>query len=123
IMAYQLFLQTLLQLSSKGTAVISLENGTIYIHPIQGKNTCRISMPLFEGEGYIPSDVRACVSSNGTLHWQKTGAHLQLNASTHTISLVDEIHIQEDKYIAFKKNIHDFIHVSQEWQEILTSLK
>jgi hypothetical protein len=121
-MPYQLFLQTLLQLSSKGKAAIALENGTIHIQPMTEKTTWRISMSLYEGQGRIPSSVRGCLPSTGILRWQNTGPHLQLDSTAQTLLLVDEIEIQKDKYISFKQKMNDFIAVSQEWQEIIWSL-
>jgi hypothetical protein len=117
-MYYQLFLQTLTQLSSKGTAILILENGTIYIQSVLGNDKWRISTPLFKGNGHIPEALRSCVSSRGNLHWQKSGAYLQLEASTQTLSLIDEMEIMKDKYLSFKKHIRDFIELSQEWKEI-----
>src|SRR5437660_11372894 len=107
-MYYQLFLQILIQFSSKETATIAFENGTIYIQSAPGKTTCRISTPLFKGNGSIPAHVRSCVSSRGNLHWQKTGAYLQFESATQTLVLIDEIEIKKDKYLSFKKKIHDF---------------
>jgi len=118
-MYYQLFLEALSQLSSKGTASLALENGTIYIQSLLGNNTWRISTPLFQGNGRIPEPVLSCVSSRGNLHWQKTGAYLQLEDSTQTLSLIDQMEIKTDKYLSFKKHISDFIELSREWKEIL----
>ncbi len=122
-MHYQLFLQTLLQLSIKGTAAIELENGTIHIQPMPEKTTWRISMPLYEGNGRIPSGVCACIPSTGILRWQNTGPHLQLDSTAQTLLLVDEIEIQKNKYISFKQKMNDFIAVSEEWQEIIATVK
>src|SRR5579862_3556947 len=112
-MYYQLFLEALSQLSSKGTASLALENGTIYIQSLLDHNKWRISTPLFTGNGYIPEPVLSCVSSGGNLHWQKAGAYLQLEDSTQTISLIDEMEIKTDKYLSFKNHMSAFIELSQ----------
>jgi len=117
-MYHQLFLQTLSQLFDQGTATLVLEQGIIYFRSLQQDNNWRISTPLFQGRGCIPSSVRSCVSSRGNLHWQKTGAYLQLENSTHTLSLIDEMEIKKDNYLSFKKTLQDFLELAQEWKEI-----
>jgi len=121
-MYYQLFLQTLSQLSSRGTASLTFENGIIYIQSLHGNTKWRISTPLFIGEGRIPSPVRSYISSRGSFHWQKTGAYLQLEDSTKTLLLIDELEIQKDKYHLFKKTVQDFMGLAQEWKEIFNRL-
>jgi Tir chaperone protein (CesT) family len=118
-MPYQLFLDILLQLSSNKKAVITLDNGTIYIHPLREKNKWRIHMPLSHGDKSI---LRALMPHNGILRLDSQGPHLELDPSSQTLQLVDEIQIQKDKYITFKKQLDEFIRLSQEWQEIVAAL-
>ena len=122
-MSYQLFLETLNQLSSKGSAAIAHEKGMIYLQSMQEKNKWRISIPLIRGNKEIPAYLSQCVSSLGTLYWQKAGAYLQLDASSQTVSLIDEIEIVKDKYLSFKKTMSALIELSQEWKDILCSFE
>lgn len=118
-MPYQLFLQTLASLSSTGHAVIALEHGTIHVRSKPGNNRWHICMPLLQGKASISSDLRSCIPVTGKLRLQQTGPYLELNASTYTLVLIDEIDIHKDRYLSFKKHINDFIAISQEWQEML----
>ena len=119
LMPYQLFLDILLQLSSDKKAVITLDNGTIHIHPMRGKNKWRIYMPLSHGDKGV---LRALMPHSGVLRLDAQGPHLELDPSGDTLQLVDEIQIQKDKYISFKKQLDGFIRLSQEWQEIVAAL-
>lgn len=115
-MNYQVFLNVLLQLSSNKKAVITLDKGTIHIHPIRGKSRCRMQMPIYQEDR---SELRALIPSSGILRLDPKGPHLELDPITNTLQLVDEIQIQKDQYLSFKTQLDAFIRLSEEWQEIV----
>lgn len=117
-MPYHLFLDILLQLSSKKKAVITLDNGTIHIHPLRGKSKWRIYMPLSQGD---ENALHTFMPQSGILRLDQKGPHLELDPSTQTLQLIDEIQIQKDKYLSFKKQLDEFICISQEWQEVIAA--
>jgi hypothetical protein len=118
-MYYKLYLHILSQLSSKGMATITFEDETLYIKPLEQTGKWQLSAKVFEEEEHTPSGVHSCISSYGNLRWQQRGAYLQFDPSTQSVSLIDEIEIKEGKFISFKRHMHDFMRIFQEWREIL----
>lgn len=121
-MNYQIFLQTLLQLSNTSQATLTVKDSPIYITRSKKRgNSCRLSMDVFKGDGSIPLRVRSFLPSTGILRWKYSSPHLRLYADT--ISLIDEIEIEKNKYIPFKSKIDRFIQMAQEWEEIFSDVK
>ena len=66
---------------------------------------------------YILLCSRLCLQQ-GTLQWQKGGAYLELDPESHSISLIEQFHVPQGKYIPFRVQFHDFLSVAAEWREI-----
>ncbi len=117
-MSYKAFLFILSQLAGKKKTRIVVEENVIFVDTSETKEQWTLSTKVYQGEGYIPPSVRACVSSRGTLQWQKGGAYLELDPESHSISLIEQFHVPQGKYIPFRVQFHDFLSVAAEWREI-----
>jgi hypothetical protein len=120
-MSYNAFLLVMSQLASHKKARVVFQDNTIFFEKMK-KNFLTLYTKIYSGDGCFPSSVRSCMSSNGVLRWQHSGAYLKLDLSSHSIYLFEEIKIEEGKYIPFKHRLDDFSIVAAEWREILQEL-
>ncbi len=118
-MSYDAFLLVMSQLAGKRKARVVLKGEVIFFETSPKKNHWVLYTKVFSGDGYLPKDVRSCVSSSGVLRWQHSGAYLKLDPLTHSVFLFQEIEMEKDKYIPFKHHLSDFSMVAAEWREIL----
>ncbi len=117
-MSYNAFLLVMNQLAGNKKARIVMQGNVIFFEAT-GKNRLKISTIVYSGDDYLPKSVHSCVSSQGVLRWQHRGAYLQLDRQTHSVFLIEEIEIEEGKYIPFRNHLSDFSMVAAEWKEIL----
>ncbi len=118
-MSYDAFLLVMSQLAGKRKARVVLQGKVIFFEASQRKNHWVLYSKVFSGDGYLPKNVRSCVSSSGVLRWQHSGAYLKLDPLTHSVYLFQEIEMEKGKYIPFKHHLSDFSMVAAEWREIL----
>lgn len=118
-MSYDAFLLVMSQLAGNRKARVVIDENVIFFEAFQKKNRLKIYTKVFNGDGYLPKSVRSCVSSSGILQWQNRGAYLKLDSLTDSVLLVQEVEMEEGKYIPFKHHLSDFSTVAQEWKEIL----
>jgi hypothetical protein len=117
-MSYGAFLLVMSQLIGNRKARVVIQGNVIFFEKSK-KNHWTLYTKVYSGDGYLPSSVRSCVSSNGVLRWQRSGAYLKLDPISHSVYLFEEIEIEEGKYIPFKHRLSDFSTVAAEWREIL----
>jgi hypothetical protein len=118
-MSYDAFLLVMSQLAGKRKARVVIKGEVIFFETSPKKNHWVLYTKVFSGDGYLPKNVRSCVSSSGVLRWQHSGAYLKLDPLTHSVFLFQEIEMEKDKYIPFKHHLSDFSMVAAEWREIL----
>lgn len=115
---YDAFLAVLTQLAGQKKARVVVQGSVIFIETAGKKNHWSVSTKVFSKDGFIPPNVRDCVSSSGLMRWQERGAYLHLDPLEQAIYLVHEIH-SSPKYVPFKYLMNDFVSVANEWREIL----
>jgi hypothetical protein len=118
-MSYDAFLLVMSQLAGKRKARIVIQGEVIFFEASQRKNHYILYTKVYSGDGYLPKNVRSCVSSSGLLQWQHSGAYLKLDPLTHSVYLFEEVQMEAGKYIPFKHHLNDFSTVAAEWREIL----
>lgn len=118
-MSYQAFLIVMSQLAGKQKARVVVEGEMIFFEASSKKNHYTLYTKVFSGDGYLPKNVRSCVSSSGVLRWQQNGAYLKLDPLTYSVYLFQNVEMQQGKYIPFKHHLSDFATVAAEWREIL----
>ncbi|MGC1878717.1 MAG: hypothetical protein WA347_02725 [Rhabdochlamydiaceae bacterium] len=118
-MSYSAFLLVMSQLAGNRKARVVNQGNLIFFEMSQKKNYWTLSTQVYSGDGYLPSSVRSCVSSNGMLRWQQCGAYLKLDPLSHTIYLFQEIQMEKGKYIPFKHHLNNFSIMVAEWKELL----
>jgi hypothetical protein len=122
-MLYKDFLYIKSQLVNKKTAQIVIDDQAIsFVASSKKRNRLKITTTVFSGDGSLPKSVRSCVSSSGKLRWQQGGAHIQLDPETQSVLLIEEVEIEENKYLPFKEALNDFTLAAKEWQEILQNI-
>jgi hypothetical protein len=121
-MSYDAFLVIMSQLAGHRKARVVINGEVIFFEPSEKKNHWTLYTKVFVGEGFIPKSVRACVSSGGILRWQANGAYLKLDIPSHCVYLIQEVEMQDGKYIPFKHYLSDFSAVADEWREILQDI-
>jgi len=117
-MSYDAFLLVMSQLAGKRKARVVIQGVVIFFEVSPRKNHFTLYTKVYSGDGYLPKNVRSCVSSSGVLRWQHSGAYLKLDPLTHCVYLFQEIKMEEGKYIPFKHHLSDFSMVAAEWREI-----
>ena len=118
-MSYDAFLLVMSQLAGKRKARVVIDGEVIFFESSEKRNHLTLYTKVFSGDGYLPNNVRSCVSSSGLLRWQQSGAYLKLDPFTHSVYLFQDIQMEEGKYIPFKHHLSDFSMVATEWREIL----
>lgn len=118
-MSYDAFLLLMSQLAGKRKARIVVKENVIFFDTLDKKNHMKIYTKVYGGDGYLPKSVRSCVSSSGVLRWQHGGAYIKLDPETHSVFLIQEVEMQQGKYIPFKNVLSDFSLLADEWKEIL----
>lgn len=118
-MSYHAFLTVLTQLAGHRKARVVVDDQVIFFEPCKRKNHLTIYAKVYSGDRYLPQTVRACVSSCGMLRWQQGGAYLKLDEETHSVSLIQEMKMEENKYLPFREYLKDFSSIAAEWTEIL----
>ena len=121
-MSYDAFLVVMSQLAGSKKARVVIDGEVIFFEASEKKNYWTLYTKVFVGEGFLPKSVRGCVSSSGVLRWQDSGAYLKLDISSHCVYLIQEVEMQEGKYIPFKHYLSDFSIVAEEWKEILQDI-
>lgn len=117
-MCYDAFLAVITQLSGRKKARVVIQGSVIFIETSPQKKCWSLSTRVFSSDGYLPSNVRACLSANGLARWQERGAYLQLDPLEQAVYLVHEVD-SLPKYVPFKFLMKDFVEVANEWREIL----
>ncbi|MES2345841.1 MAG: hypothetical protein V4494_07900 [Chlamydiota bacterium] len=115
---YDSFLAVITQLAGQKKARVVVQGSVIFIETNPKKDCWSVSTRIFSGNGFIPPNVRECISSNGLMKWQERGAYLHMDPLDQSIYLVHEIH-SAPKYVPFKYLMNDFVAVANEWREIL----
>lgn len=118
-MSYDAFLLVMSQLAGKRKARVVIDSEVIFFEASQKKSHYTLYTKVYSGDGYLPKNVRSCVSSSGLLRWQQSGAYLKLDPFTHSVYLFQEIEMEGGKYIPFRHHLSDFSMVAAEWREIL----
>lgn len=118
-MSYDAFLRVMSQLAGKRKARIVIQSEVIFFEASEKKDHYTLYTKVYSGDGYLPKNVRSCVSSSGLLRWQQSGAYLKLDPLTHSVYLFQEIEMEVGKYIPFRHHLSDFSMVASEWREIL----
>jgi hypothetical protein len=118
-MSYDAFLLVMSQLAGKRKARVVIEGEVVFFEASSKKDQWTLYTKVYSGDGYLPANVRSCVSSSGVLRWQHNGAYLKLDPITHSVYLFQEVEMEENKYIPFKRHLADFSMVANEWREIL----
>ncbi len=118
-MSYKAFLLVMSQLAGNRKARVVIDDEVIFFEASDRANHLILSSPVYSGDGYLPQAVRSCVSSRGVLRWQDNGAYLKLDPSSSSILLVQEIQMEEGKYIPFRRHLSDFSIRAGQWREIL----
>lgn len=118
-MSYHAFLIVMTQLASKRKTRVVVEGEVIFFETSSKEDHYTLYTKVFFGDGYLPKNVRSCVSSSGVLRWQQNGAYLKLDPLTHSVYLFQNVEMQSGKYIPFKHHLSDFAIVAAEWREIL----
>jgi hypothetical protein len=118
-MSYNAFLLVMSQLAGKKKARIVVQGNVIFFEASEKKNHLKLYTKVYSGDGYLPKSVRSCVSSSGVLRWQRGGAYIKLDHQTHSVFLIEEVEMEQGKYIPFKNLLSDFSLVAAEWKEIL----
>jgi hypothetical protein len=118
-MSYESFLMVTSQLAGSRKARAVIDGEVVFFDASEKKNRWTLYTKVFCGDGYLPKDVRACVSSSGVLRWQQMGAYLKLDPLTHSVYLFQDVEMEEGKYIPFKHNVDHFCMVANEWRDIL----
>ena len=121
-MSYDAFLVVMSQLAGHRKARVVINGDVIFFEASEKKNQWTLFTKVFTGEGFLPRSVRSCVSSGGILRWQGEGAYLKLDVSSHCVYLIQEIQMQEGKYIPFRHYLSDFLNIAEEWKEILQDI-
>ena len=121
-MAYDAFLLVMSQLASGRKARIVIDGEVIFFETTQKKDRYLLYTKVYSGDGYLPPNVRSCVSSSGVLRWQQNGAYLKLDPLTHSVYLFEEVELPQGKYIPFKHRLEHFSQVADEWKEICRDL-
>jgi hypothetical protein len=121
-MPYQAFLHLITQLAGSKKARVVLQGNVIFFETSNIKNQFTLSTKVYSGDGRLSPHVCSCVSSNGTLRWQQGGAYLKLDPITHSVYLIEDVEMEEGKYIPFRDRLSDFSSVAEEWKEILQNL-
>jgi|SRR5690348_4627771 len=117
-MSYNAFLVVMSQLAGNRKARIVIQENIIFFEKTK-KNHWTLCTKVYSGEDSLPNSVRSCVSNGGVLRWQHRGAYLKLDPHSPSVYLLEEIEIEEGKYIPFKHHLSDFSAVAAEWKEIL----
>ena len=121
VMNYQSLLFISRQLQAGRPTHLEWEDLLLSFESIEGNpRRWRISIMLFQGENRIPPQIQSCVFSSGILRWQTQGPYLKCDAKTHSIYLVQEWE-NSSSFIAFRKNMKEFLSTAKEWKEILSS--
>lgn len=118
-MLYKSFLLVMSQLASKRKARMLIHGETVFFTASEKPNHFTLYTKIYSGEGYLPNEIRSCVSSSGLLRWEQSGAYLKLDPLTYSVYLFQEAQMEEGKYIPFKSLLSDFSSVAAEWREIL----
>jgi hypothetical protein len=118
-MLHDAFLIVMSQLAGSKKARVVIQGMTIFFETSERTNHLTLYTKVYSGDGALPPNVRACVSSSGMLRWQARGAYLKLDAPTYSVYLIQEIDMETDKYIPFKHYVSDFSIVAAEWRDIL----
>lgn len=118
-MSYDAFLVVMSQLAGKRKARVVIDGEVIFFDASQKKNHWTLYTKVYSGDGYLPKNVRSCVSSSGVLRWQHSGAYLKLDPLTYSVYLFQEVEMEEGKYIPFKQHLSNFSMVAAEWRSIL----
>ena len=118
IMSYNAFLFVMSQLTGNKKARVVIQGNIIFFERIK-KNHWVLYTKVYSGEDSLPRSVRSCLSNDGVLRWQHRGAYLKLDPHSPSVYLLEEIEIEEGKYIPFKHHLSDFSTVAAEWKEIL----
>ena len=121
-MSYDAFLVIMSQLAGNRKARVVINGDVIFFEAGEKKNHWTLYTKVFVGEGFLPKSVRSCISSNGVLRWQNSGAYLKLDVPSHCVYLIQEVEMEEGKYIPFKHYLTDFSVVAEEWKEILQDI-
>lgn len=111
-MPYNAFLQITNQFSTKNKASAIIDDALIFFKKNK-KNQWILSTKV------STSNFSYCLSSLGLLRWQSKGPYLELDPLTQSIFLIEEIEMQEGKYIPFRHNLNNFSKIAAEWREIL----
>jgi hypothetical protein len=117
-MSYNAFLFVMSQLAGNRKARVVIQENIIFFEKTK-KNHWTLCTKVYSGEDSLPSSVRSCVSNGGVLRWQHRGAYLKLDPHSPSVNLLEEIEIEEGKYIPFKHHLSDFSAIAAEWKEIL----
>jgi hypothetical protein len=118
-MCYKAFLLVMSQLAGKRKARVVIQDRVIFFEASQKENHLILSTSVYSGDGNLPLNVRSCVSSRGVLRFQGNGAHLKLDPPSSSVHLVQEVRMEEGKYIPFRHHLSDFSMVADQWREIL----
>lgn len=118
-MAYDVFLLVMSQLAGNRKARVVIQGEVVFFEATDKKNRLTLYTKVYSGDGYLPPSVRSCVSSSGVLRWQCNGAYLKLDPIAHCVYLFQEVEMEENKYIPFRRHMAEFSQVSSEWREIL----
>lgn len=118
-MAYDVFLLVMSQLAGRRKARVVIQGEVVFFEVSDKKNRLIFSTKIFSGDGDLPPSVRSCVFSNGVLRWQQNGAFLKLDPNIHCVSLVQEVEMEKNKYLPFRRHLEDFCGIASEWREIL----
>lgn len=117
-MCYDAFLAVISQLSGQKKARVVIQGSVIFIETTSKKKNWSLSTRVFSADGYLPRNVKDCLSASGLMRWQERGAYLHLDPIEKAVYLVHEVH-SSPKYVPFKYMMNDFVSVANEWREIL----
>src|SRR5690242_18359013 len=108
-MTYNVFLQITNQLCNKDKASIILNDALIFFKKNK-KNRWTLSTKV------SVSNDSHCLSSLNLLRWQSKGPYLQLDPCTQSVFLIEEVEMQEGKYIPFRNSLNKFAEIAADWR-------
>ncbi|MCX7353133.1 MAG: hypothetical protein NTW22_07740 [Proteobacteria bacterium] len=111
------------QLAENRKARVVINSSMIFFETSEKKNDWTFYTKVFVGEGDLPKSVYSYLSSRGVLRWENSGAYLKADPTACCIYLIQEVEMQEGKYIPFKHHLSEFSNLAEEWKEILQPKK
>lgn len=121
-MSYEAFLLVMSQLAGNKKARVVVRENVIFFEKSDKEHQLILYTKVYFGEDDLPHSVRSCLSSNGVLRWQHNGAYLKLDPPSNSVYLLEEVQMEDGKYIPFRHHLNNFSAIADEWKEILQEM-